>query len=311
MTGYFGLYDGEKVTLPELLSWEMKHTDGNGADCVTLCFRFSAGWEPILKKANRLQLAEQGTPRFYGLVDEYTVSMTKDGMLVRVYGRGMAGLMMDNQVAQRVYYYSRLSDMVKNYVTPYGIGAPQYDRNPWLLLYGVDYGETAWDAFGGFCNWALEVTPRFLPDGTLDISGRHGQGQELNGVSPILEVERTGCRYGVYSAVRAKYLAGNYERRFDNTDFIKRGGCAVHRMTVPRRYQCRAGLKSPQQVLEASRQGESQIKVRLSAGFWAQPMDEVTVNLPKLGLQGRFLVTETCNRGGMQGRSCTLTMYEI
>lgn len=311
MTGAVQTYSGSWVTLPALLQWNLHHTDGTAADSFSVSFWFSAGWEDTLKSAIRFKATDSEATRFYGIVDEYEVRMDGDGLLVQIYGRGMAGIMLDNQVSQREFYYARLSDMIKRYVTPYGIGAPEYRKNYWLTIYGVEYGESAWDAFCGFCIWGAGVQPRFLPEGSLDISGAHGTGKQITAGSPVLEAVRTGCRYGVYSAVVAKYIASGYEQTYENRDFKNRGGNAVHRMTIPRRNQCRAGRSTPGRILELSQREESRLKVTVSELFWAQPMDEIQVTLPKLGLQGSFLVTETENSRDTGGSRCTMTMYQL
>lgn len=311
MTGALQSYSGSWITLPALLQWNFQHTDGTAADSFSVTFWFSGGWEETLKSAIRFKATDGGVTRFYGIVDEYEVCLNENGLLVHVYGRGMAGLLLDNQVSQREFYYVRLKDMIKRYVTPYGIGTPSYAKNFLLKAYAVEYGESAWDAFCGFCLWGAEIQPRFLPDGSLDISGEHGTGRSITGTSPILEAVRIGCRYGVYSAVVAKYISSGYERTYANQEFQKRGGNATYRMTIPRRNQCRAGRSTPSRILELSQRGESQLKVTVSELFWAQPLDEIQVTLPKLGLQGNFLVTETENSRDAEGSRCIMTMYQL
>lgn len=311
MIGKIKDYDGNWYTLPPLLYWELSYSDGKSADSFSVCFQFEAAWESRLKKAVRFQAEENGVTRFFGIVDEYEVTLDDGGLCARLYGRGMAGLLLDNQVRQREYYYARLSDMVRNYVTPYGIAAPSYRKNVYLSAYAVDYGESAWDAFSGFCLWAMDIQPRFLSDGTLVVSSRHGTGKAVEDSSPILEAKHTGCRYGVYSAVVAKYISSGYEQRFENREFQKRGGCATYRMTVPRRNRCRAGLFSAPKLLSESGKQEQGLTVTLWEPFWAQPMDEVTVNLTALGLHGTFLVKEAKSSGNASGTSCCLTMYQI
>lgn len=311
MIGKIKDYEGKWHTLPTLLSWAMEYSDGESADSFFVCFRFAVEWEEKLKKAVRFQAEEDGVTRFFGIVDEYEVSMDGEGLRAKLYGRGMAGLLMDNQVRQREYYYARLSDMVRNYVTPYGIAAPSYPKNVYLSAYAVDYGESAWDAFSGFCQWAMDIQPRFLPDGSLVVSSEHGKGNTIEDGSPVLEAKFTGCRYGVYSAVVAKYISSGYEQWFENPEFQKRGGCATYRMTVPRRNRCRAGLSSASKTLSESAKQERTLTVTLSKPFWAQPMDEVTVNLTALGVRGTFLVKEAKSSGDASGTRCRLSMYQI
>lgn len=311
MIGLIQTCDGQWLELPRLTEWEMEHSDGTGADCFTVAFWYSASWEPVLKKAVRFRGVAGTETRFFGIVDEYQVTVNREGLMARIYGRGMGGLLLDNQVGQREYYYARLSDMIRNYVTPYGVGAPRYSRNFYMPIYGVDYGKSAWEAFSGFCLWAEDIQPRFLEDGTLVVSREHGERKTLNSAVPVLEGVRTHCRYGVYSAVAAKYIATGYEQWFEDRDFQREGGHAVHRMTVPRRNRYRAGLRSAPQTLGDSAKEKSGLTVSLSTGFWARPMDEIRVDRKELGLQGLFLVKEVRNSFDASGTRCRLTMFEI
>lgn len=311
MIGRIQDYQGRWMELPPLMAWDFYYADGSCADSFSVEFRYDGTWEERLRGAIRFQAVEGEHIRFQGIVDEYEITKNAKGVVGMLYGRGMMGLLLDNQVGQREYYYARLSDMIRKYVTPYGIASPTGSRNFYLPAYAVDYGESAWDAFSGFCLWGAKLQPRFLPDGTLVISGDHGKGQPIMEDDPIVEVVRTNCRYGVYSSVVAKYIATGYEQKIENTEFRKRGGCATYRMTIPRRNRCRAGLRSAAMELENSRKKESGLTVTLSEPFWAQPMDEVQVDLKQLGLAGTFLVREAKNSGDASGNQCCLSMYQM
>lgn len=311
MTGIIAYADGTQVVLPELLEWELRHTDGTGADSFHVVFPFSRQWEQRLEKAVRFRAWENGVCRFCGIVDEYEVSRTEEGTRAAIYGRGLTGVLMDIQVGQSVFSWVSLQDILGWYVAPYDIGPVIFSGNPRLEAYAVDYGESCWDALSGFCLWAMDVQPRLRADGALIISGQRGKSLYLGSETPVKEVVRIGCRYGVYSAVVAKYIATGYEQRFENSEFLARGGTAVHRMTVPRKNQCRAGLRAPAKVLEDSQKGGSTLRVTVPTLFWAEPMDFVAVDLPEMGLKGDFLVTETTSVQDRQGSRCIAQLREI
>lgn len=310
MTGTLIFYDGAEALLPELMEWNVRRTDGTGADSVLVTFPFSPEWEVGLKKAVRIRLREGNVDRFFGVVDEYEVTDNREGLTVTIYGRGMGGLMMDNQVPEGVYYYAGLQDMIRRYVTPYGI-AVKGDTDYWLYTYGVDYGTSCWDAFSGFCLWAAGVQPRFLGDGTMLLSSAHGEERVLQGQDQVMEAVRRGCRYGVYSTVAAKSIATGYETFYENRDFQAVGGCATHRMTVPRKNPCRAGRLWGQRVLDDSQKGWSLLTVTVPGAFRAEPVDPVQVDLPRLGLRGRFLVTECESILDREGERSKITMREL
>ena len=310
MNGNILLSDGKKVTLPTLLSWRMIHTDGGSSDSFSLTFRYEDSWEAVLNLAIRFEGWDSGIQRFFGIIDEYEVRWDRDGRVAELHGRGLAGVLMDNEVPQRDFYWVRLRDILRNYVTPYGISAVEYDKNYWLNAYAVDYGECCWNALCGFCLWAAGVQPRFLPDGTLVISEKRGSLRNLEEGSVTKALWRQ-TRYGVYSTVAAKYVGTNYEERRENQGFIAMGGMATHRMTIPRKNRCRAGLKSMAQTLADSQKEFRVLEVTVPELFFAQPVDVVQVKLDKLGVTGSFQVTETENGMDEGGRSCKITMRQL
>lgn len=310
MKGTLICYDGTKVRLPDLMAFQVRRTDGTGADSVSVQFPFQPEWEEKLKKATRIRLREETEERFCGIVDEYEVTDDQEGLVVTIYGRGMGGLMMDNQVPEGVYYYAGLQDMIRRYVTPYGIPV-KGDTDYRLYTYAVDYGTSCWDAFSGFCLWAAGVQPRFLGDGTMVLSAGQGTERVLRDRDQVLGAVRRGCRYGVYSTVAAKSLLTGYETFYENREFQAMGGCATHRMTVPRKNPCRAGRLWGQRVLDDSKKGWSLLTVTVPGTFWAEPVDPVRVELPRLGLHGRFLVTECQSILDHEGPRSIITMREL
>lgn len=307
MKGVVILWDGTKVALPVLTSWKTIHTDGTSSDSFFVTFCYDSQWETILRQAVRFEAWEGTTQRFYGIVDEYEVRWDNQGLVAEIYGRGLAGLLMDNQVAEGEYYWISLRDMVKKYVEPYEIPAIQYEANPVLTSYAVDYGTDCWRAFQDFCLWALEIQPRFLPDGTLLITSEPGQRRRLEpGMGEKYVWRQT--RYGVYSQVVAKYVGTLYEDRISNTEFGAMGGCATCRMTIPRKNRCRAGLSSPKQVMEQSKKSFRILEVTVPELFWAEPLDEVELTLPEMGISGVFQVVETENSVDQSGGICRISL---
>lgn len=310
MKGIVILNDGSRVVLPVLTAWQMVYTDGTSSDSFSVTFLWESSWEEILSRAVRFEAWDGKVQRFCGIVDEYEVNWGQEGTVAELFGRGMSGLLMDNEVAEQQYYWVYLADILRNYVEPYRLPAVQYRENYFLTDYAVDYGGNCWDALSGFCLWAAGVQPRFLEDGTLVISGEAGERRILNPETVQSALWRQ-TRYGVYSRVMAKYVGTYYEDQVDNEAFSRLGGCATHRMTIPRKNRCRAGLSSPQQVLWNSAKDYRVLEVTLPELFWASPVDLVQVQLPKLGIAGNFQVMEAENEVDQQGRRCKLRMREL
>lgn len=311
MTGYTLDSQGKETMLPPLLRWSLTTTTGETADSFSLTFVYAARWEPVLKKAVYFRAVDKGEVRFYGLVDEYEILHDRDGLLVTVHGRGLAGRLMDNQVGQRDHTWVSLQNILGEYVYPYGISQVQYDEDWWLPSYAVPYGATAWQALRGFCIWAAGVQPRFLPDGTLLLSSREGTRRRLERPERVISARFSCCRYGVYSAVVAKSVATGVETKVENAEFKALGGQAVGRMTIPRRRSCSASKVSPQQMLRGSREDFRVLELELGEHYGAEPGDVVSLSLKKLGISGSFRVKEAENSYGPEGKSCKLTMKEM
>ena len=297
--------------LPPLLRWSLITTTGEAADSFSLTFVYAARWEPVLKRGVFFQAVDRGEERFYGIVDEYEIIHDREGLLVSVHGRGLAGRLMDNQVGQKDHVWVSLRNILGEYVYPYGITKVRYDRDWWLSAYAVPYGATAWQALRGFCLWAGGVQPRFLPDGTLLISGKEGARRKLEYPERVISARFSCCRYGVYSQVVAKAVATGLETKADNDTFQALGGQAVGRMTIPRRRSCSAAKVSPQQMLAESQENFRVLELELGEHYAAEPGDVVSLKLKKLGLNGSFRVKETENSLGPGGKLCKLTMKEI
>lgn len=310
MRGKVILCDGTSVELPVLTQWKLIHTDGSSSDSFSVEFRWNSSWEKILHRAVRFEAWEENMQRFYGILDEYEVAWDEGGLTGRLYGRGLAGLLMDNEMPEREYYGVSLAQILKNYVEPYNIPAVQYSEDYWLSAYAVDCGTDCWNALSGFCLWVAGVRPRFLQNGTLVISAETGAKKILQ-PNEVEKIQWRQTRYGVYSRVMAQYVGTYYEQQVDNGEFQKLGGCATHRMTVPRKNRCRAGLRSPDLVLMDSKKDFRTLEVTLPRLFWAEPLDQVTVNLPEVGVVGSFLVTEAENGVDNSGKHGRLYLREI
>lgn len=311
MTGYVIDHGGTRRALPPLLSWRFLHTDGDGADSFSLTFVFAARWEPILKTAVYFQGTDKGETRFYGIVDEYEVTLDREGLLVTVMGRGMAGRLMDNQMAARDYTWVSLQNILEGYVYPYGITQVRYDENWSLGAYSVPYGATAWQVLRGFCRWSAGVEPRFSPDGTLVLSAGQGARKTLSQPGRVRSARFSCCRYGVYSAVAAKSTATGQESWVENPGFQALGGRAVGRMTIPKYRSCGAARVSPSQMLWDSAAEFRVLELELSTLYSGAPGDVVSLALPKLGLSGEYRVKEAENRLDPEGTCCRLKLAEI
>ena len=121
MTGYVRTCDGRRLTLPALLQWSVRLTDGDPCDSFSVRFLYEAELSEALRKAVLFEAEELGRTAFTGVVDDYEIRMDKKGLLVEMTGRGLAALLLDNQVRAAEYVRAQLEDILSTYVRPYGI----------------------------------------------------------------------------------------------------------------------------------------------------------------------------------------------
>ena len=111
MTGYVRTCDGRRLTLPALLQWSVRLTDGDPCDSFSVRFLYEAELSEALRKAVLFEAEELGRMVFTGVVDDYEIRMDKKGLLVEMTGRGLAALLLDNQVRAAEYVRAQLEDM--------------------------------------------------------------------------------------------------------------------------------------------------------------------------------------------------------
>ena len=167
MTGTLRLCSGVAVSLPPLLEWSIRQTDGDPCGSFSVCFAFEAAWLPVLKQAVGFTAEDDGRTVFTGLVDDFAVKLDRRGALAEVSGRSMAAALMDNQVRAAEFVSAQLADILRLYVKPYGI--TRIDAAPMgqVANFAVETGYTCWQVLTGFCRHSADIYPRFAPDGTL------------------------------------------------------------------------------------------------------------------------------------------------
>ena len=140
MTGYVRTCDGRRLTLPALLQWSVRLTDGDPCDSFSVRFLYEAELSEALRKAVLFEAEELGRTAFTGVVDDYEIRMDKKGLLLEMTGRGLAALLLDNQVRAAEYVRAQLEDILSTYVRPYGIVNIRAAAMPPVVSYKNVYG---------------------------------------------------------------------------------------------------------------------------------------------------------------------------
>jgi len=302
MTGYIIDYSGREYKLPVLLSWEVNHTMGYPADSFQLSFIYELDMLKHLESAVRFKGSYDCKTVFYGVVDELNVSVSKAGCTAEISGRGMAALLMDNEVESIEFEVCTLTEILRRYVTPLNITCTATDGMGTLQGYTIASGTSAWKALSQFTQCAGGITPRFTCEGELIISAKPGRRFQLDGERAGLGYSLHSERYGIISEVLVKNTAmGTYEI-VRNGEFIAQGGVCRRVVNVPRRTGADVMRYTGDYQIRESKKGKRQLNVTLAEPFSAFPADIVTLYAPKLGVDGEYVIYSTKNFA--DGRGC-------
>lgn len=309
MIGYIRTYDGRRLTLPALLQWNVRLTDGDPCDSFSVRFLYEAELTETLQNAVRFEAEELGKTVFTGVVDDYEIRMDKKGLLVEMTGRGMAARLLDNQVRAAEYVRAQLEDILNAYVRPYGVVNIRAAAMPPVERFVVETGYTCWQVLAGFCRHSAGVFPRFLADGTLVL----GETEKLRTVrlrqEQCISAALSDSRYGLSSRQILVNTRTGQQVTADDTEFLSRGGSCVkvHGLTGNK---VRATWRTAAQRLEDARRDKHLLEVCVPGSFTAQPLDRVELTLPAMGIEGVFTVQTAESVCGDAGVSCTLTLRE-
>lgn len=309
MTGYVRTCDGRRLTLPALLQWSVRLTDGDPCDSFSVRFLYEAELAEALRRAVLFEAEELGRMVFTGVVDDYEIRMEKKGLLVEMTGRGLAALLLDNQVRAAEYVRAQLEDILSTYVRPYGIVNIRAAAMPPVERFVVETGYTCWQVLAGFCRHSAEIFPRFLPDGTLVL----GETEKIQTVrlrqGRCISAALSDSRYGLSSRQILVNTRTGQQIAAENSEFLRRGGSCVkvHGLTGNK---VRATWRTAAQRLEDARRDKHLIEVCVPGSFTARPLDRVELTLPAMGVEGVFTVQTAESVCGDAGVSCTLTLRE-
>ena len=87
------------------------------------------------------------------MVDTYEISLSRQGLLASIEGRGMAALLLDNESEALTYGRALLSEILGNHVLPYGITV-DVRQDVSGGGYAVASGSSQWIACPRRCSWA-------------------------------------------------------------------------------------------------------------------------------------------------------------
>lgn len=308
MTGTLRLCGGERVSLPPLLEWSIRQTDGDPCGSFSVCFAFEAAWLPVLKQAVGFTAEDDGRTVFTGLVDDFAVKLDRRGALAEVSGRSMAAALMDNQVRAAEFVSAQLADILRLYVKPYGI--TRIDAAPMgqVANFAVETGYTCWQVLTGFCRHCAEIFPRFAPDGTLVLRKNETPRRVTIDAAQVRACSYVQNRYGAAARQVMVNTRTGEQQIAENAELRRLGVQCVHVCGMTGGGKLRATWRTAAQRLMDSAREFRQVTVQLTGPADVSPGDEVTLRLPGLGAAEELTVAAAEHCGGDTGVFTTLEL---
>ena len=308
MTGCLRLCSGAAVSLPPLLEWSIRQTDGDPCGSFSVCFAFEAAWLPVLKQAVGFTAEDGGRTVLTGLVDDFAVRLDRRGALAEVSGRSMAAALMDNQVRAAEFVSAQLADILRLYVKPCGI--TRIDAAPMgqVANFAVETGYTCWQVLTGFCRHSAEIFPRFAPDGTLVLRKNETPRRVVIEPEQVRACSYVQNRYGAAARQVMVNTRTGEQQVAENAELRKLGIQCTHVSGMTGGGKLRATWRTAAQRLADSARELRQATVQLTGTADILPGDAVELRLPGLGAAEELSVAAVVHCGGDTGVFTTLEL---
>ena len=293
METYLIDYSGREYLLPVLLSWDMSYGCGLPCDAYEICVSYEPSMLPMLKGAVRMRAEHLGSTVFFGVVDEYEVEIShKTGSRVKISGRGLAALLLDNEAEAMEYFSADISVVLNDYVYPFGIKNVQILAGTPSIALKVTSGTSCYKVLENYLWFSSGLKPTFDQLGRLIIGERQGDLRIIDQETAINHVVLKDKRYGVISKVLVKNRVMGTTEVVENAEFTARGGCCQRIVNVPRTTNYDAMRKTGAYQIQCSKAGAKYISVELPTLFAAFPGDRISLNVDNLAVAGEFKVAK-------------------
>lgn len=309
MKGQMKTHDGQVYTLPVLLEWEIRRTGGVPCDSFYAVCLYEPAMAAVLPQVNRFRSAVEGKSVFYGVVDAYEISRDQRGTLLRLEGRGLAALLLDNEAWPVSYQRADTAVLYRACAAPYGVTCQKMKHLSGA--YTVRAGASQWKAledftqrYGGFSPYLDKVGQLYLcpvePEQTLTL----GDG------SPVLEVGFRERRYGVITEAVVVDKVRGIRHTVRNEELLCRGGSRRQILYAPARSSYDDMRYTGAYQIRASARDQRALTILLPGAFLAEPGDLAAVGLTELGVSGTYRVEQVRSRMDSGGETCLLTLKE-
>lgn len=301
-------YDGAVYELPILLRWDLDLTGSVPCDSLCATCIYDAGMADVLPKATRFTAFRDGAVMLRGVVDAYEISLSRQGLLATVEGRGMAALLLDNESEAITYERALLAEVLGNHVSPYGV---QVDvrRDVSGDNYAVASGSSQWKALQGFTRRFGGFDPYFTREGVLVAAPLWGSGSclQVDDNTPLLSLRKREDRYGVISEVLIQDKVQGVSHQVVNRAFTAAGGRRRHVLYMPRSTPDTRRYTGEYQIAQSAAE-QLEIEAELPFPFAAFPGDRAGLALKRLNLSGQYEVVRSRSRMDGDGARTELTL---
>ena len=266
-----------------------------------------------LSDAVEFEMVHEGRTVFMGRVDEFEAQVGKNGATVKLGGRGMQALMLDNEAESADYYYVDMNYIVSRHAV--GAGVKIVDSSGATgsaERFSVENGDSHWKVFSSFAEFCCGIKPRFAADGTLVLNGTGGGDVYIvNDKTAVISQRYGEDRYGVISKAIVKRRYTNMESETENVPFVKKGGNCVRIINVPKSTHYDAMRHEAEYQIKKSMESYRLGSITVAECFPAFPGDTLVMESSPLGLTGEFMVSATRCRGGTDGVSTEIEITKI
>ncbi|MDE6997137.1 MAG: hypothetical protein K2P04_04555 [Oscillospiraceae bacterium] len=308
MTICLETYDGGLYQLPVLLRWDLTYTGNVPCDSMSVTCLYDESMSEVLPKATRFTACQDGEVMLQGVVDAYEISLSQQGLLATVEGRGMAALLLDNESEALSYERAVLEEILENHVSPYGIQT-DFQQSVSGNNYVVSSGSSQWKALQGFTNRFGGFDPHFTREGALVVQPLWGSGRELrvDGSTPLLSLRKREQRYGVISEMLIQDKVQGITLSVPNEEFVQTGGQRRHVLYMPRSTANSRRYTGEYQIAQSALE-QLEITLELPFAFAASPGDRVGLALDRLRLSGSYDVVASRSRMDGDGERTEVTL---
>ncbi|MEG1073093.1 MAG: hypothetical protein RSE09_05590 [Oscillospiraceae bacterium] len=296
ITCYIVGWDGAQTALPALLDCKFSYGEGTPCDSFRVTCLWPEGERELLERATRFFVSEDGTRRFTGVVDEYSLTMDKGGATLALSGRGMAALLLDNQAEARQYQTATWGDIFANHIAPYGIQTAGGVSLPSVNGFVVSSAGSEWQVLYDFACYHGGVEPRFDQSGHLVLAKPAGGAKLLDDRVAVTAMEYRAKRYGVLSEVLVRDRGRKTVEKVTNAAFQKEGGRCRRVVTMPAKSDYRAMRYSGSYQLKKSAEGRRTLTLTVPCVFFTQVGEVITLRRRDWQLDGAWRVV-SCETG--------------